>query len=229
MSLTIPHPDLIVWSGRLSGGREKPRGYRPALRRLRVLCHEYRRSKRRCARTRDEGSGAGRVPVRSYENLGDNTVAAQLLPKSWCPAAALRIFFWAPVSINIEKRCDHYRLIVACMLSGASRDRPVIVGWSTALRDQVINEKSRATPEETGSRPARAAKDRIITHPIGEKQGGPPHDHRAKLGQLRYTRSQYSFVVIALSSMKSIAPPSTKKELSALDGRQGSLLCPRPG
>ena len=56
-----------------------------------------------------------------------------------------------------------YRLIVACMLSGASRDRPVIVGWSTALRGQVINESSRATPEETGSRPAPAGKDRIIT------------------------------------------------------------------
>jgi hypothetical protein len=45
----------------------------------------------------------------------------------------------------------------------------------------------------------------------GTKQGGPPHDHRAKLGQLRYTRSQYSFVAIALFSMKFIAPPSTKK------------------
>ena len=114
------------------------------------------------------------------------------------PAAALQIFFWAPVSINIEKRCNHYRLIVACMLSGASRDRPVIVGWSTALRGQVIDEKSRATPEETGSRPAPAGKDRIITQRMGTKQGGPPHDHWAKLGQLRYTRSQYSFVAIAL-------------------------------
>ena len=86
-------------------------------------------------------------------------------------AAALQIFFWAPVSINIEKRCNHYRLIVACMLSGASRDRPVIVGWSTALRGQVINEKSRGTPEETGSRPAPAGKDRIITQRIGDETG----------------------------------------------------------
>ena len=52
--------------------------------------------------------------------------------------AVWTVFFWAPVSINIEKRCNHYRLIVACMLSGASRDRPVIVGWSTALRGHVI-------------------------------------------------------------------------------------------
>ena len=29
---------------------------------------------------------------------------------------------------------------MACMLSGASRDRPVIVGWSTAPRGQVIEE-----------------------------------------------------------------------------------------
>ena len=33
-----------------------------------------------------------------------------------------------------------YRLILACMLSGVSRDRPVIVGWSTAPRGQVIEE-----------------------------------------------------------------------------------------
>ena len=57
------------------------------------------------------------------------------------------------------------------MLSGASRDRPVIVGWSTALRGQVINEKSRATPEETGSRPAPAGKDQIITQRIGDETG----------------------------------------------------------
>ena len=31
-------------------------------------------------------------------------------PKDRLPAR--RIFFWAPVSINIEKRCNHYRLIV---------------------------------------------------------------------------------------------------------------------
>ena len=31
--------------------------------------------------------------------------------------------------------------------------------------------KSWATPEETGSRPARAGKDRIITHPIGDETG----------------------------------------------------------
>ena len=46
----------------------------------------------------------------------------------------------------------------------------------------------------------------------GTKQGGSPHDHWAKLGQLRYTRSQYSFVVIALFSMKFIAPPSKKRK-----------------
>ena len=47
----------------------------------------------------------------------------------------------------------------------------MIVGWSTALRGQVINESSRATPEETGSRPASAGKDRIITQPIGNETG----------------------------------------------------------
>ena len=57
-----------------------------------------------------------------------------------CRCHAANFFWGAPVSINIEKRCNHYRLIVACMLSGASRNRPVIVGWSTALRGEVINE-----------------------------------------------------------------------------------------
>src|SRR5204863_7873827 len=31
--------------------------------------------------------------------------------------------------------------------------------------------KIRATPEETGSRPTRAGKDRIITHPSGDETG----------------------------------------------------------
>ena len=38
------------------------------------------------------------------------------------------------LSISEDKRCNYYRRIVACMLSGASRDRPVIVGGSTANR-----------------------------------------------------------------------------------------------
>ena len=114
------------------------------------------------------------------------------------PAAALQIFFWAPVSINIEKRCNHYRLIVACMLSGASRDRPVIVGWSTALRGQVINESFGQLPKKLAAGPRLLARTESSRSELGTKQGGPPHDHWAKFGQLRYTRSQYSFVAIAL-------------------------------
>ena len=45
------------------------------------------------------------------------------------------------------------------MLSGASRDRPVIVGWSTALRGEVINESLGQLTKGTGSRLARAGKD----------------------------------------------------------------------
>ena len=70
----------------------------------------------------------------------------------------VRFFFWAPVSINIEKRCNHYRLIVACMLSGASRDRPVIVGWSTALRGQVINESLGQRPKKLAAGPRLLAR-----------------------------------------------------------------------
>jgi hypothetical protein len=124
------------------------------------------------------------------------------------PAAALQTFFWAPVSIRIEKRCNHYRLIVACMLSGASRDRPVIVGWSTALRGQVINESLGQLPKKLAAGPRVLARTGSSRSQSGTKQGGPPHDHWAKLGQLRYTRSRYSFVAIALFSMKFIAPPN---------------------
>src|SRR2546423_8281048 len=56
----------------------------------------------------------------------------------------------------------------------------------------------------------------------GTIQGGPRHDHWAKLGQVRYTRSQYSPVMIALFSMEFIAPPSRKKELREL--RSGEHL-----
>ena len=76
----------------------------------------------------------------------------------WASLPARRIFFWAPVSINTEKRCNHYRLIVACMLSGASRHRPVIVGWSTALRGQVINESLGQRPKKLAAGPRLLAR-----------------------------------------------------------------------
>src|SRR3974390_694950 len=49
-------------------------------------------------------------------------------------------FFLDAVSMNVEKWCNHYRLIVPCMLSGASQGRPVIVGWSIAPCGQGIEE-----------------------------------------------------------------------------------------
>ena len=107
-------------------------------------------------------------------------------------------FFWGAVSINFEKRCNHYRLILACMLSGVSRDRPVIVGWSTAPRGQVIEESLGQLPKKLAAGPRVLARTESLRTQSGTKQGGPPHDHWAKLGQLRYTRSLYAFVVIAL-------------------------------
>ena len=75
---------------------------------------------------------------------------------------------------RLGARLDQYREKVQSLQANSclyavrtSRDRAVIVGWSTALRGQVINEKSRATHEET----ARAGKDRIIRHPIGDETG----------------------------------------------------------
>src|SRR5436189_2612825 len=102
--------------------------------------------------------------------------------------------------MNIEKRCNHFRLIVACMLSGASRDRPVIVGWSTAHRGRVINESLGQLAKKLAAAPCVLARTESSRTQAGTKQGGPPHDHWAKLGQCRYTRSQHPFVVIALFS-----------------------------
>ena len=122
----------------------------------------------------------------------------QFLPRAYLPQA---------VSMN-RKRCNHYRLIVACILSGASQDRPVIVGWSTAPRGLVDctswsgHRGVLGNSRRNWQPPARAGKDRSITHQSGTKQGGPPHDHWAKLGQIRYTRTRYAFVVIALFSMR---------------------------
>ena len=73
----------------------------------------------------------------------------------------------------------------------------MIVGWSTALRGQVIIEVS-GNSEETGSRPAPAGKDQIITQRIGDETGWTTARSLGELGQLRYTRSQYSFIAIAL-------------------------------
>jgi hypothetical protein len=99
------------------------------------------------------------------------------------------------------------------MLSGVSRDRPVIVGWSTAPRGQVIEVSLGQLPKKLAAGPRVLARTESLRPQSGTKQGGPPHDYWAKLGRLRYTRSQYAFVVTALFSMKFIAPASRKKQL----------------
>ena len=113
--------------------------------------------------------------------------------------------------MNIEKRCNHYTLIVACMLSGASQDRPVIVGWSTAPRGQVIQESLGQVPKKLAAGPRVLARTESSRTQSGTRPGGPPHDHWAKLGQLRYTRSQYAFVVMHFSRWNSSRRPSRKK------------------
>src|SRR3954464_12373025 len=79
----------------------------------RSTLYEARRKDREFARAWDDAVMEG------IDRLEDEAL------RRVSPAAALQIFFWAPVSIKIEKRYNHYRLIVACMLSGASRHRPV--------------------------------------------------------------------------------------------------------
>ena len=78
----------------------------------------------------------------------------------------------------------------------------MIVGRSTAPRGQVIEENLGHLPKGMAAGPRVLARTELLRTQSGTKQGGPPHDHWAKFGQLRYTRSQYAFVVIALFSMK---------------------------
>src|SRR5262249_3487187 len=57
-----------------------------------------------------------------------------------CPIPMYWNFFCTPSRGISEKRCNHYRLIGGFMRSGASQDRPVIVGCSTAPRGQFIGD-----------------------------------------------------------------------------------------
>ena len=94
---------------------------------------------------------------------------------------AVTNFFLGARLDQYREKCNHYRLIVACMLSGASRDRPVIVGWSTALRGQVINESLGQLPKKLAAGTRLLARTESSRSESGTKQGGPPHDHWAKL------------------------------------------------
>jgi hypothetical protein len=62
-------------------------------------------------------------------------------------------FFFDAVSMNIEKKVQSLQANSGLYAVRSCQDRPVIVGWSTAPRGQVIEECLGATPEETGSRP----------------------------------------------------------------------------
>src|ERR1700738_5622842 len=49
------------------------------------------------------------------------------------------LFFWTTGAMKDRQRCNHHRRIVGCVLSGARRVHPVIVGWSTP---QITNIKA---------------------------------------------------------------------------------------
>ena len=70
-----------------------------------------------------------------------------------------------------REKCNHYRPILASSVPKLSQLRPVIVPVVDRTSWPGHRGKSWATPEETGSRPERAGKDRIITHPIGHETG----------------------------------------------------------
>jgi len=59
------------------------------------------------------------------------------------PADTFELLAFAKISRRrldelIEKRCNHYRQMMGCMLSAARRVRPVIVGCSTAPPAQAL-------------------------------------------------------------------------------------------
>ena len=66
------------------------------------------------------------------------------------------------------------------MLSGVSRDRPAIVGWSTAPRGQVIEVSFGQLPKKLAAGPRVLARTELLRPQSGTKQGGPPHDYWAK-------------------------------------------------
>ena len=128
----------------------------------RTFCGPCRSNSSRCAR------------VNIVELMGLMRSRQGVFPDCYIPRSGLHAlckFFWGAVSINFEKRCNHYRLILACMLSGVSRDRPVIVGWSTAPRGQVIEESLGQLPKKLAAGPRVLARTEIITHPIGHETG----------------------------------------------------------
>ena len=69
-------------------------------------------------------------------------------------------------------------------VSEVSRNRPVIVPVVDRTSWPGHRGESWATPEETGSRPERAGKDQIITHPIGHETGWTT---ARSLGEVRTT------------------------------------------
>ena len=82
------------------------------------------------------------------------------------------------------------------------------VGTTSSSSDRGLVNRTLAWPGHRGilgqlqkklaAGPRVLARTKSLRTQSGTKQGGPPHDHWAKLGQLRYTRSLYAFVVIAL-------------------------------
>jgi hypothetical protein len=119
-------------------------------------------------------------------------------------------FFWARRRDELIDKMQYSQADSRCMLSGVRRIRPEIVGWSTAPRGHVINKSLGQVPEKLVAVARVLARTEPSPTQSSTKQGGPPHDHWAKLGRLGYTRTQYSPVMIALFSMKFIAPSSRK-------------------
>ena len=130
-------------------------------------------------------------------------------------------FFWSAVSINFEERRNHYRLILACMMCGVSRDRPVIVGWSTAPRGQVINESFGQLPKKLAAGPRVLARTESSA-PIGDETGWTTARSLREVG----TTSVHSKPVFACNDCTFldgiIAPPSRKKQLHLATPRRGA-------
>ena len=192
-----------------------PLGLGPSLHQLRSrsLClvrrlHSY--WPRPTSHARASSATAPRLPMRTAVRESELSTDGQTsVPR----ISHSRIFSRRRRDKWIRRKVQSSQEASDCMLSGARRVRPVIVGCSTATRTQAIRQSlmlarcrmassnsRRKLGHDAYSRPAPGTESSCTQS--GTIQGRPRHDHWAKLGLFGTLRTHYSPVMLALFSMK---------------------------
>ena len=112
--------------------------------------------------------------------------------------------------MNIEKSCNHYRTIVDFMLSEASQDRPMIVGWSIARRGQVIEGNLGQLSNKLATGPRVLATAEPLRTQSGTRQGGTTARSLDEVGTTSVRPNTASLYSDCTFLDKFIAPPSRK-------------------